>query len=135
MTSVSEPHIPDITTHTGLCDLMALGNLCILSLILDWRSYKNGLTKEEVDECKAARWHYEQMQMSFSKCYTITIGDSKVRPWSVFDRSLVEFAAAVVNQKYIYVDEAPIVEGCSASEVNSCVWDFVKESYSELEQC
>src|ERR1700675_4285611 len=123
MTSVSEPHIPDITTHTRLCDLMALGNLCILSLILDRQSYKNGLTKEEVDEGKEARWHYEQLQMWFSKHYTITIGDWKVRPWSVFDRSLVEFAAAVVNQKYIYVDEAPIGEGCSDSEGNPRVWD------------
>jgi hypothetical protein len=111
---------------------MALGNFCELGLILDRESYKREMGPEEVEECQVARWHYRQIQLWFVSKYSISVGESSVMPSSVFRRSLVEFVAAIVDHKYLYVDEVPVVEGCTATELNLRAWGFVEAEYPEL---
>ena len=132
-TLVLEPHIPDLTTPSGLCDFMALGNLCVLGTILERQSYVGDMDPNVVKECLVARWHYEQIRLWFHRQYTITVGGTMVMPSSVFGWSLVKFMAGLVNQKYLYVEDVPEVPGCSAKELNRRVVALLRSEFPELE--
>ena len=73
-----EPHVPDVTTPAGLCDLMAVGNLCELGTILDRESYLEEPTADNVEEALVARWRYQQIALWFNRKYTVKIGESLV---------------------------------------------------------
>ena len=55
-----------------------------------------------------------------------------VMPSSVFSRSLVEFMAGLVDQKYLYVEDVPEVAGCSAKELNCRVVALLRSEFPEL---
>jgi len=128
-------HVPDIMTQAGLCDIIALGNICELGQLLQREFYVGDISAEEMEECTVARWHYRQFQLWFSIHYSMSVGETLIAPLSVFRRSLVEFMAAVVNHKYFHVDEVPPVEGCSDMELNVRVRDQLESEYPELVDC
>jgi hypothetical protein len=130
-----EAHVPDVKTQEGLCDMIALGNFCELGTILDRLSYTKQMDAKDIEECEVARWHYHQFQVWFCKNYTLSVGGTLVRPKLVFHRSLVEFATALVDHKYVHVDEVPLVECCSALELNKRVANFIESEHSELSDC
>jgi hypothetical protein len=132
ITSVMDPHFPNIKTQAGLCDIMALGNLCELGTILDRRSYRMDLDFAEVEEFAMARWHYRQFKAWFTDKYKVKVKKALVNPMSVFRRSLVEFMAALVQYKYLYVDKVEAVQGCSALEFNKRVLAFINSEHLEL---
>jgi hypothetical protein len=127
--------VPDIMTQAGLCDIIALGNLCELGQLLHWEFYVGEVSAEEMEECTVAWWHYHQFQLWFSTHYSISVGETLITPLSVFQCSLVEFMAAVVNHKYFYVDQVPPVEGCLDMELNVRVRDHLESEYPELVDC
>ena len=85
-----------------------------------------------VEECLVARWHYEQIRLWFHRQYTITVGGTMVMPSSVFSRSLVEFMAGLVDQKYLYVEDVLEVAGCLAKELNRRVVTLLRSEFLEL---
>lgn len=126
--------MPDITTQAGLCDIMALGNVCELGKILERASYLGKLDEDYAEECETAGWHYRQFQRWFADNYAIMVGDTLIDPMSVFQRSLVQFALAAENQRYIYNDEYP-VEGCSGFILAHRILSFMELEREELTEC
>jgi len=55
-----------------------------------------------------------------------------VMPSSVFSRSLVEFMAGLIDQKYLYVEDVPEVAGCLAKELNRRVVALLRSEFPEL---
>jgi hypothetical protein len=123
------PHFPDMKTQAGLCDVMALGNICELGTLLDRLSYCSKVGPEEEEECAMARWHYRQVKIWFADKYKIRVKDYFVHPMSVFRRSLVAFMAALVESKYLRADQAPEVQ---ALELKKRVLGFINLDHPEL---
>jgi len=47
-------HLPNVQTEAGLHDVMALGNLCKISLMLEWALYTGAVDADTVEEWAAA---------------------------------------------------------------------------------
>lgn len=133
MTSVIAQHVPDVSTFSGLCDFMALGNVCEIGVFLQRRFYtENDLDPMDLEECHSARFRYRQFQLWFSSKYTILIDGEHVTPFAVFRRSLVEFMAAVSFYKYRMEEEVPVVPNLTSETLLQAFLEFFKSEYPEL---
>jgi len=127
------PHVPDITTTTGLMDVMAIGNLLELAHVIDRRAYKKEIHWTEQPEMGIARWSYRKLQVFFAKRYVTMVGEKSVSPLSVFRRSLVEFAAAVmVYKRSVNGMNIPKVEGCTRYQMEKKMLALFESNYPEL---
>ena len=125
-------HVPDLMTFQGLCNMMALGNLCSLGAILERPYYTGQILEEELQECWVAHWHYLQLCLWFSKNHTIKVEGRFVAPKSIFQRSLVEFMAAVVTEKKMAEEDAPVIPGCSSDDILRCLETFIMAEDEDL---
>ena len=127
------PHVPDITTTAGLMDMMAIGNLLELANVIDRRSYQQGIHWTEEPEMALARWRYWKLQVYFTKRYVTMVGGKSVSPLSVFRRSLVEFAAAIIVYKRSVKGAAyPKVKGCTKYQLEQKMITLFELNYPEL---
>ena len=61
--TVVDAHLPDVTTFTGLCDVMMVGNLCEFGVLMQRRFYEGGdISEDDIEETRMARWRYRQFQ-------------------------------------------------------------------------
>jgi hypothetical protein len=126
-------HVPDISTTTGLMDLMAIGNLLELAPVLDRRSYrKAGVVQAEQHEMAVARWWYRKIQVLFTTRHVTHVGGKPTAPLAIFRRSLVEFAAAIIGYKRDMDTFAPRIYGCSAVGMSRKMTDLFTANYPEL---
>jgi len=126
-------HVPNIAKESGLKDVMAIGNLLELGTVVDRRSYTAaGLQWAERPEMGSCRWMYRKLQSLFAQRYTVTVGGKSMHPLTIFRRSLVEFAAAVVVYKEDMEGTVPKVPGCSATKVRDKTKSFFRHNYPEL---
>jgi hypothetical protein len=130
----TNPHVPDISTVDGLFDLMAVGNILELANVIDHRSYNGtGIDWLEQGEMGMARWRYRKLQVYFAKRYVTLVGDKSIYPISIFRRSLVEFAAAViVYKRSVKGAEYPKIEGCTRYQVERKMIALFEANYPEL---
>jgi hypothetical protein len=131
----SEPHVPNITTVSGLMDIMAIGNLLELAQVIDRRWYGDGIDPAEGTEMAIARWRYRKLQTYFAKRYVVEVGGNSISPLSIFRRSLVEFAAAVIVYKQKKSDVAPEELGGKADELRANMNDLFRSNHPELLPC
>lgn len=131
----SEPHVPNITTVSGLMDILAIGNLLEIAQIIDRRWYEGGIDPVEATEMAVARWRYRKLQTYFAKRYVVEVGGHIISTLSIFRRSLVEFAAAVVVYKREKYDVAPEELGGSAIEMEADMKDLFRSNHPELLPC
>ena len=129
----SNPHVPDITTTAGPMDMMAIGNLLELANVIDRHSYQQGIHWTEEPEMALAQWRYRKLQVYFTKRYVTMVGGKSVSPLSVFRRSLVEFAAAIIVYKRSVKGAAyPKVKGCTKYQLEQKMINLFKSNYPEL---
>lgn len=128
-------HVPDISSEDGLLDIIAVGNILELHKYMDRRYYAGTkkLQASDLEEMTVARWCYRRFQKWFSATYSTMVGDEVVSPMNIFQCTLVEFAAAVVNYKSKYAGQVPLVTGCGTGKVlrNAFIEYFTSE-YPEL---
>jgi hypothetical protein len=126
-------HMPNIAKESGLKDVMAIGNLLELGTVLDRRSYGAArLHSGERPEMGSCQWMYRKLQSLFAQRYTVAVGRKSMHPLTIFCRSLVEFAAAVVVYKEDMEGTVLKVPGCSAVRVREKTKSFFRQNYPEL---
>lgn len=126
------PHIPDIRTENGLKDVMAIGNILELATVLDRRCYVgSGLHWTERLEMGTSREMYRQLQSIISLNYVLSVEGKPIRPSAVFQRSLLEFAAAVVVYKED-MHAARKIPSCSPVKVKEKMLSLFRSNYPEL---
>jgi hypothetical protein len=122
--SSGNAHIPDIREHHRLMDLVYVGNILELTPFLDRRVAPQ--TPEATEEMQMAMLQYRHFQREFAAAYHINAGSRAIRPESVFNRSLVEFASAIID--YINVKIEPPFR---AARIDS-IMDKFKLEFSHL---
>jgi hypothetical protein len=125
-------HVPNMAKESGLKDVMAIGNLLELGTVVDRRSYTAALHWGERSEMGSCRWMYRKLQSLFAQRHTVTVGGKSMHPLTIFRRSLVEFAAAVVVYKEDMEGTVPKVPGCTAVKVREKTTSFFRRNYPEL---
>jgi hypothetical protein len=128
----SFPHVPDVTTENGLKDLMAIANILELATVLDRRSYISpGVHWMERVEMGSGRSMSRRLLAIIGQHFVIHIGGRPVAPSVVFQRSLVEFAAAVV----VYKEDMSIackVPGCPPIKVKEKMVALFESNHPRL---
>jgi hypothetical protein len=129
----SDPHCPKISTPAGLMDVIAVGNLLECGQVLDRRNYtKVGIHWAEQGEMAMARWRYRMLQTIFARHYIVTVDGKPIHPISVFRRSLVEFAAAIVVYKKTRAHHFVKVDGCNAARLEEKMKSVFSANHPEL---
>jgi hypothetical protein len=136
---VPNAHIPNISTMTGLMDVIAVGNLLELAQVLDRQFYTiSGIHWQKQQEIAMARHRYRMLQSWFTANYLTFLGGQSISPINIFRRSLVEFAAAVIaykQQRAARELDPEIQLGCTAEAVKGKVVSFFESNYPELLPC
>jgi hypothetical protein len=126
------PHIPNVMTHNGLLDLAAIGNLVEISPMIDRRCYKTtGVHHLEWSEMGHARWAYQMLQSNVCRHFSFKVGSKLVYPLLFFQRSLVEFAAAIVTYMED-VNPSAKSEICTPTRLKEKMVKFFQSNYPEL---
>ena len=126
-------HIPNMADNQGFWDIVMIGNVLECAQVLDIRSYSSlGVLAHELVEMAVARGRYRRLSVIFEGQYSVTVGSIKTNPFSVFRRSLVEFAAALIVYKKEHDRSHDI---CSAKDVEDKMMIFFKKNYPELLPC
>jgi hypothetical protein len=134
-TTNDDGHFPNLQTMDGLLDLMALGNLIELGYILDLRTYrKDPAAKEDHGEMIASRRWYRRIQKIVASIHVVYIKGRKTNVLSLFRRSLVEFAAALLTYKQNEHSKCPKVKGFSPEKLQATIEQYFKANYPELLQ-
>lgn len=132
--SVISAHVPDITTFSGLCDMMLLGNICELGVLLQRRFYEGGGKIEDTDleECRMAGWRYRQFQTWFQSTHVLVVKGRCYEPLAAFRWSLIQFTAAVCWHKYRYNEAVPHHPNFLSQTLLSVLDEFFRLEYPEL---
>jgi hypothetical protein len=126
------PHVPNIRTEDGLKDIMAIGNILQLAPVMDRRCYLStgGHWTERVEMAFSRSW-YRQLQTIIAKHFVLSVEGKPISPYAIFQRSLVEFAAAVV----VYKEDMSTVRkitGFPPSKVKDKMVAVFQTNYPEL---
>jgi hypothetical protein len=125
--------VPDVTTYSGLCDMMLLGNVCELGVFMQRRFYDGGnLTEEDIEECAMARWRYRQFQTWFQSAHVLVVNGKSYEPIAAFRRSLVGFMAALCRHKYKFDGDVPHHPKFTARHMLHVFGRFLMLEYPEL---
>src|SRR6202453_2296331 len=131
--SVISPHVPDVLTFSGLCDMMLLGNVCELGVLLQWRFYEGGtIPDNDVEECRMARWRYRQFQTWFQSTHVLVVNGRLYKPLAAFCRSLVHFTAAICWHKCKYNNVVPHHTYFTLRILLQACGCFFRDEYPEL---
>ena len=126
-------HAPDISTVSGMMDLMTLGKLVECSQVLDRRSYEQGgIHWTDEIEIATSRWRFRRLLAAFSCHWTVTVDGVVLTPWSLFLRLLVEFAAAIVVYKQNAAKWDRKKTGCTKDSLKRKMVDLFTANYPEL---
>jgi hypothetical protein len=126
-------HIPDMDNPQGLLDIIAIGNILECAQVLDRRSYKiPGVPLVEQSEMAMARWRYRKLAVVFAQQYSMAVGGQQISPLSIFRRSLIEFAAAIIIYKREQECQEPC---CTAADVYQKVSMLFEANYPEFIPC
>jgi hypothetical protein len=129
----SSAHIPNTCNEDGLKDIMAIGNVLELATILDRRSYVGaGPHWTERIEMGSSRAMYRRLQTILAVKYVFRVGGQLIIPVAVFQRSLVEFAAAVVVYKEEVEATVGQAQGYPASKVKAKMVKLFESNHPEL---
>jgi hypothetical protein len=133
-TELGSLHVPDIASFAGLMDLIALGNLVELNPVLDRRAYtRHAMGWSESHEMAVARLKYRQLQVYCMKSFIMRVGGKRISLISIFRRSFVEFAAAVlVYKQNRALTGIPKVPGCSPQVFHDRLYSLFDSNYPEL---
>jgi hypothetical protein len=128
----SYPHVPNIRTEDGLKDIMAIGNILQLAPVMDRRCYlsSGGHWTERVEMAFSRSW-YRQLQTIIAQHFVLSVEGKPISPYAIFQRSLVEFAAAVV----VYKEDMSTVRkitGFPPSKVKDKMVAVFQTNYPEL---
>jgi hypothetical protein len=132
------PHVPDLSTLNGLMDFISVGNILELSIVLDPRFYLcRDPSPLEREEMASARQWYRTIQMDFATKHVISVDGKSISPFMIFQRSLVEFTAAIQVYKEDRENDPKFAkqrtfEGCTAASVGTKMYQFFKSNYPEL---
>jgi len=63
------------------------------------------------------------------------VDDKRVCPFFVFQRSLVEFLAALINYKSAMETQVPFIAGCTTQTLRKRIRSFLVSEYPELLTC
>jgi len=131
--TVVDGHVPDVTTFSGLCDMMMLGNVCELGVLMQRRFYEGGnISEDDIEECRMARWRYRQFQTWFQSEHVLVVNGKCYEPMAAFRRSLVEFTAGVCRHKYKFNDKVPHHKNFTGSNLLQVFAKFLKLEYPEM---
>jgi hypothetical protein len=131
--AVIAQHVPDISTFSGLCDIMALGNVCELGVLFQRGFYEaKDLDPMVLEECASARWRYRQFQTSFTRKYTIIIDGEHITPHTVFHHSLLEFMAAITCHELWMGKQVSAVPNLTSKTLVQVFTEFIALEYPEL---
>jgi hypothetical protein len=129
----SSAHIPNTCNADGLKDIMAIGNVLELATILDRRSYVgSGPHWTERIEMGSSRAMYRRLQTILAVKYVFRVGEQLIVPVAVFQRSLVEFAAAIVVYKEDMEATVGQAQGYPASRVKAKMVKLFESNHPEL---
>jgi hypothetical protein len=129
----SSAHIPNTCNADGLKDIMAIGNVLELATILDRRSYVGtGPHWTERIEMGSSRAMYRRLQTILAVKYVFRVGGQLIVPVAVFQRSLVEFAAAIVVYKEDMEATVGPAQGYPASRVKAKMVKLFESNHPEL---
>jgi hypothetical protein len=132
------PHLPDLSTLNGLMDFISIGNILECTVVLEPRSYlRRDISPLEREEMASARRWYRTIQMNFAAKYVISVDGKSILPFMVFQRSLVEFAAAIQVYKEDRENDPKFAtvksfEGCTAASVGTKLVMMFQTNYPEL---
>lgn len=137
---LTNPHIPKVSTQSGLMDIIAVGILLELSQVLDRRSYytAHGIHWREQHEIALARHCYRAFQSWFTDNHRTTVGGKSISPIHIFHRCLVEFAAAVIVYKQAEWAKTPrrgSLKKCTAESVQEKTKHVFQSNFPELLPC
>jgi hypothetical protein len=125
-------HIPDLTTQMGLVDIMAVGNFLELAQYMDRRYYTGNLPSDDLEEQRVARANYHIFQKLFVERYSVLMEGKLISPFLLFQRSFIEFAAALVSYKTVAEEYTPYTEGCTPKKLGKEISGLITEDYPEL---
>jgi hypothetical protein len=133
----ADPHIPDMSTQSGLMNIIALGNLLELSQVLDRCSYYtgDGIHWKEKHEIALARQRYRFFQDWFTRTHETRVGGETISALCIFRRCLVEFAAAVIVYKEREWAKAQIWDplmNCTPAAIRARITSLFESNFPEL---
>jgi hypothetical protein len=125
-------HIPDITTSTGLLDIVMVGNVLEFSDALSRPYYAGKVSKEVVEEENVARWRYRQLIKWFSSRYVLVFDGKFVNPWYLVHMSLAQFSATLIAYMETWEMKAAEAKGCTPKRFRLAVFNHLRRQWLEL---
>jgi hypothetical protein len=130
-------HVIDVTQYDGLLDIIAIGNIIEFAVVLDYRTYEEGMELDDSEhlEREAAMTHYRTLITWFSDRYGLRIGDSWVNPSYFFKRELISFGATLGSyfaRAHSTVQRHDKLKGISPLKVTKTIQHHIQTSWSNL---
>ena len=123
-------HIPDVTTQDGLLDIIMVGNMLEFATALGLKHSGKKSHPEVLEERNAAMWQYRIFQSWFNHRYVLEIGDQGVNPCYLFNRSLIQFGAALCFYMKRWEEKAPLT--ITTKQVTAAVLDHIRKEWQDL---
>lgn len=138
ITAVVNPHVPDIRTHDGLLDLIALGCILEFATALSRERYNEDYDhaspeswRDFTEQSQARTW-FRVILKTFATKYTTVIKGKLVHPSCIWETVLVNFASAVVSHldvEHISMEEIP---GLTPEAVEEALHRHLSSDYPHL---
>jgi hypothetical protein len=130
-------HVINVTQVDGLLDIIALGNIIEFGVVLDYRTYEEGIELDDNEylEREAAMTHYRTFITWFSLRYGLRIGEAWVNPGYLFRRELISFGAtlgAYFAKSHPTVQRHDKLKGISPLKVDKTIQHHIKTSWPDL---
>jgi hypothetical protein len=123
-------HIPDITTQEGLLDVIMVGNMLEFASAFSFKYFGSKPPADVIEERNVAMWRYRLFQGWFNRRYILDIGGAGLNPCYLFNRSLLQFGAAICC--YMRRWEKKVFLGITAKQVTGIVLDHIRNEWQDL---
>lgn len=118
-TSFTKSHIPNILTSQGLIEVLLVGNLIEFGELLNPCYYHKTKPLLVIQEQNRVRTKYRRFQSWFANSFVVLMDKFWVSSFYVFQRSLLDFASAVVGYKWDRHEIAKNSKCCNAKAFES----------------
>jgi hypothetical protein len=125
-------HIPDITTSTGLLDIVMVGNVLEFADALSRPYYAGKVPKEVTEEENVARWRYRQFIKWFSSRFVLVFDGKFVNPWYLVRMSLAQFSATLCAYMETWETKEANAKGCTPKRFRLAVFNHLRRQWLEL---